>query len=103
MRAYDGAICPPSSASGIGVTLTERVYVCVYVTTIRLSDEAKERLDLHKREGESYDDVIRRLTRRDKWNGFGIVDDDPEDVRQGLERIRDEANDAMIDDISEDQ
>jgi len=73
------------------------------MTTIRLSDEAKERLDLHKREGESYDDVIRRLTTRDKWNGFGIVDDDPEGVRQGLERIRDEANDAMIDDIGEDR
>lgn len=68
---------------------------------IRLSDEVKERLDLYRRDGESYDDVIRRLTTRDEWSGFGLVGDDSEAVRQELERIRDEANDAMIDDIVE--
>ncbi|MFC6756702.1 antitoxin VapB family protein [Halomicroarcula sp. GCM10025894] len=42
-------------------------------TTIRLSEEAKERLTLLKRKGESYEDVIMRLTETDKWAGFGVL------------------------------
>lgn len=46
-------------------------------TSIRVSEAAKERLQLHKREGESYDDVIMRLTERDPWAGFGALADTP--------------------------
>ncbi|ELY50192.1 MULTISPECIES: DUF7557 family protein [Natrialbaceae] len=58
-------------------------------TSIRLSDEAKSRLDIFKREGESYDDVIFRLTSTDKWSGFGIASGDPEESREGMDEIRD--------------
>lgn len=70
-------------------------------TTIRLSDEAKARLDLHKREGESYDDVILRLASRDKWSGFGVASGDPETARRGIEATRTEMREGMDEDIEE--
>lgn len=57
-------------------------------TSIRLSTEAKQRLDVHKRPDESYEDVILRLTERDKWAAFGIADSD---VADGMERAREDA------------
>lgn len=57
-------------------------------TSIRLSEEAKSRLDLFKREDESYNDVIIRLTSTDKWAGFGIASSDPAVSREGLDEIR---------------
>lgn len=43
-------------------------YLTAYLsgTSIRRSDEAKARLDLHKRPDESYNDMIPRLTIDDK-------------------------------------
>ncbi|GKZ14241.1 antitoxin VapB family protein [Haladaptatus sp. T7] len=68
-------------------------------TTIRLSDDAKERLRLVKREGESYEDVIMRLTARDKWAGFGALSDDDRDTRTGVARMRNELREGMDEDI----
>jgi predicted CopG family antitoxin len=68
-------------------------------TSIRLSETAKSRLDLFKREGESYDDVILRLTSRDKWAGFGVASGDPERSREGLREIREEMRDGMERDV----
>lgn len=68
-------------------------------TSIRASDEAKRRLDLHKREGESYEDVILRLTDGDKWAGFGVLGDTDTDTRAGMEQLRDEMRTGMADDI----
>ena len=49
-------------------------------TSIRLSKEAKARLDRFKQEGESYEDVIMRLTERDKWAGFGALSEGDTDT-----------------------
>ena len=70
-------------------------------TSIRVSEEAKARLDLHKRENESYEDVILRLTERDKWTGFGALPDSGAEVREGMNRIREEMRDGTTDDIEE--
>ena len=69
-------------------------------TSIRVSTEAKERLDLLKREGESYEDVIMRLTESDKWVGFGALSETETDTRSGMERMREEMRDKMAEDVS---
>lgn len=68
-------------------------------TSIRLSSEAKQRLDVHKREGESYEDVILRLTESDKWAAFGIADSGA--AVEGMERIRDDSRSRGTDRIEE--
>lgn len=70
-------------------------------TTIRLSEEAKERLELLKREGESFEDVIMRLTEDDKWAGFGALSDAASDTRDGMNRLRSQLRDGIDDDIGE--
>jgi len=50
--------------------------------SIRLSEEVKG-LDRHKRAGESYEDVILRLTERDPWAGFGALAECDQDTRGG--------------------
>lgn len=70
-------------------------------TTIRLSREAKARLDRHKRGDESYEDVIMRLTEGDKWTGFGALADEDEDTREGMQRMREEMRDGMAQDVDE--
>lgn len=56
-------------------------------TSIRLSEEAKARLDRFKRAGESYEDVVVRLTERDRWAGFGVLSETETDTREGMYRI----------------
>lgn len=68
-------------------------------TSIRVSEEAKRRLDLYKREGESYEDVILRLTERDRWAGFGILTDTETDTRAGMAKMRDELRAGMAEDV----
>ncbi len=68
-------------------------------TSIRVSDETKDRLDLFKREGESYEDVIIRLTERDKWAGFGVLSDTETNTRDGMKKIRDEMREGTSRDI----
>jgi len=70
-------------------------------TTIRLSEEAKARLTLLKREGESYEDVIMRLTETDKWAGFGALDGSDTETSEGMERIRDEMRSGLAEDIGD--
>jgi predicted CopG family antitoxin len=43
--------------------------------TIRVSKTNWQRLRDLKREGESFNDVIERLTTDDKWQGFGALSD----------------------------
>ncbi len=64
-------------------------------TSIRVSEEAKDRLDLYKREGESYEDVILRLTERDKWAGFGILSETERETRPGMNRMREQMRSRM--------
>jgi predicted CopG family antitoxin len=68
-------------------------------TSIRVSNEAKDRLDLFKREGESYEDVILRLTERNKWAGFGALSETETDTRNGLKEMRDEMREGTTHDI----
>jgi predicted CopG family antitoxin len=70
-------------------------------TSIRVSEEAKHRLDLYKREGDSYEDVIMRLTDRDQWAGFGALSDSETDTKAGLDKIRAEMQSGMVDDIED--
>ena len=70
-------------------------------TSIRVSEEAKQRLDLFKREGESYEDVILRLTERDQWVGFGVLADTETDTRSGMEELREQMRAEMDADIEE--
>lgn len=69
-------------------------------TSIRVSKETKNRLDILKRENESYEDVILRLTERDKWAGFGILSETETDTKKGMEKIRDEVRDGISKDIN---
>ena len=57
-------------------------------TSIRLSEEAKARLDRFRRQGESYEDAVVRLTERDRWAGFGALADTETDTREGIYRLR---------------
>jgi predicted CopG family antitoxin len=70
-------------------------------TTIRLSEEAKSRLDLYKRGEESYEDVILRLTDRDNWAGFGALSDTETETRAGMERIREDMREGMHEDVED--
>jgi predicted CopG family antitoxin len=68
-------------------------------TSIRLSEEAKARLDRFKRRGESYEDVIMRLTERDRWAGFGVLSDSTTDTREGMQRMREKMREGVTEDI----
>jgi len=43
--------------------------------TIRISEENWRRLEELKEEGDSFDDVVTRLTTGDRWSGFGALGD----------------------------
>lgn len=68
-------------------------------TSIRLSEEAKARLDRFKRRGESYEDVIMRLTERDRWAGFGVLSDADTDTREGMKRMREATREGVTEDV----
>ncbi len=70
-------------------------------TSIRVSKETKNRLDLLKRESESYEDVILRLTERDKWAGFGILSETETDTKKGMKKIRDEIREGVSENIKQ--
>jgi predicted CopG family antitoxin len=70
-------------------------------TSIRLSEEAKSRLDLFKRENESYNDVIIRLTSEDKWAGFGIASSDSERSKEGMKEVREQMRSRMDQHVEE--
>lgn len=60
-------------------------YTDVGTKTISLSDDAYERLAERKREGESFSDVVRRLTAGVELRDYlGVLDDD---TAEDLERI----------------
>lgn len=70
-------------------------------TSLRVSEAAKARLDLFKQKGESYNDVIMRLTERDPWAGFGIADGDPASTREDMGTLRDAMRQRMDEHIEE--
>lgn len=71
---------------------------------ISLREDAYERLKARKREGESFTDVVNRLTEDDKWSGFGALSGS--NVREGMERAHNDLNEEMqrdIDEMSDDE
>lgn len=66
--------------------------------TIRVSEETWRDLNDRKREGESFDDVIRRL-KRDKWRGFGALSDTG--VADGMKQVHAELEAEFETDVEE--
>lgn len=67
---------------------------------IRVSDCVKQKLDRHRREGESYNDVLERLleadTDADFYDGFGMLSDDEADwVRERRADGKEKRKDRM--------
>lgn len=67
---------------------------------IRVSDRVKRELDRHRREGESYNDVIERLlgehTEGDFYEGFGILSDEAADwIEERREAAKEQRKDRM--------
>lgn len=57
--------------------------------TISLDEEAYERLRSHKREGESFSDVIKRLAGERSWEEVaGIWSEGVDDIEQAIETGR---------------
>lgn len=59
---------------------------------IRISDEAKARLEARKRDGESFTDVVLRLTDRDDDVSRFIGKYDDVDLAAGVEAVKDRAD-----------
>jgi predicted CopG family antitoxin len=63
--------------------------------TVRISEENWRRLQDLKREGESFDDVLTRLTTDDRWQGFGAL------AETGISDGMAEAHDRLEDELRE--
>ncbi|MFB6151464.1 MAG: antitoxin VapB family protein [Haloarculaceae archaeon] len=63
-------------------------------TSIRISDETKQKLELLKRDDETFDDLLDRLARTEKdieeMGGFA-----EDDVVEEVSRTRDELNESL--------
>lgn len=63
--------------------------------TIRISEENWERLHDLKRSDESFDDLVTRLTTRDKWRGFGALSETG--TAEEMEAVRTQFEDELRD------
>jgi len=67
---------------------------------IRVSERVKKKLDRHRRESESYNDVLERLleegTEADFYDGFGMLSDEEADwIRDKRAEARESQKDRM--------
>ena len=67
--------------------------------TIRVSEDTWKRLRDLKRPDESFDDLVTRLTTRDKWSGFGALADTG--VSDGMDDARDRLEAELRRDVEE--
>ena len=56
--------------------------------TIRISEETWRKLQAHKRDGESFDDVIRRVLTDDPLAGFGAMADT--EIDEAVHEVKEE-------------
>jgi predicted CopG family antitoxin len=61
--------------------------------TIRISEENWRRLEELKEDGDSFDDVVTRLTTGDRWSGFGALAETG--VAEGMEDAHARLNDEL--------
>jgi predicted CopG family antitoxin len=65
-------------------------------TSIRVSEETKARLETLKRSDESFDDLLGRLTNRERWAGFGVLSDaDPETFRDRVREAHEDLEESL--------
>lgn len=65
-------------------------------TSIRVSEETKARLETLKRPDESFDDLLGRLTNRERWAGFGVLSDiDPGAFRERVQAAHESLEESL--------
>lgn len=67
--------------------------------TIRISEETWHWLKDHKRGDESFDEVLNRLRKADRWSGFGALADTG--VSDGMDEVHRQLEDEFQRDIDE--
>lgn len=85
--------CPSRARSTASDKDIVYVYTYMGTKTITITEDVYERLRSHKREGESFSDVVRRLTggERDVRKGFGTYEGESGDrLRAAVDANRDE-------------
>lgn len=82
----------------LGVTVIRTAYDCMHISkSIRLNDEAYERLAAHKREDETFSDVVVRLAgERSLLELAGILtDEQADDLEAAIEERRERRTEEL--------
>jgi predicted CopG family antitoxin len=67
-------------------------------SSIRISEETKRKLEVRKREGESFDDLLDRLARTEKdveEMGGWLDEDEAEELEEHVQEKREELNESL--------
>jgi len=72
--------------------------------TISLDEEAYERLKAHKRDGESFSDVVKRIAGERSWTEVAGVlsDEEAEELEDAIEKGRDRSRERLSSDLRSD-